>query len=100
MVYPISMGQKHEWSETTDLFTTFIVNLHVLVFVCQNRSYEKMGKKRKVEEVNGEDNEFEPAPKHLTVKHVKNQEKRLILVLEGAQLESVKVKKTYKICLN
>lgn len=54
-----------------------------------------MGKKRKVEETNGEDNEFEPAPKHLTVKHVKNQEKRLILVLEGAQLESVKVKKLY-----
>lgn len=46
-----------------------------------------MGKKRKALQ----DGEFDPAPKHLVVSHVKDQEKRLIIILENAQLESVKV---------
>lgn len=50
-----------------------------------------MGKKRKNED-NKDDNEYDPAPKHLQVKHIKNQEKRLIIILENAQLESVKVR--------
>ncbi|EZA59818.1 Ribosomal RNA small subunit methyltransferase NEP1 [Ooceraea biroi] len=39
----------------------------------------------------GEDDyEYDPAPKHLQVGHIRNQEKRLIVILENAQLESVK----------
>ncbi|GLH01265.1 hypothetical protein R5R35_007028 [Gryllus longicercus] len=49
-----------------------------------------MGKKRKLGEPENE-TEFDPPPAHLEVKHLKHQEKRLIIVLEGAQLESVKV---------
>jgi len=50
-----------------------------------------MGKKRKVG--NKEDEyEIDPVPKHLVVAHLKNQEKRLIIVLESAQLETVKVR--------
>ena len=49
-----------------------------------------MGKKRKDREESNE-YEFDPAPKHLQVAHIKNQEKRLIVILENAQLESVKV---------
>ena len=47
-----------------------------------------MGKKRKNED---DYNEYDLAPKHLQVAHMKNQEKRLIVILENAQLESVKV---------
>lgn len=50
-----------------------------------------MGKKRKLKSSNEDENEFDPVPKHLMVAHLKNQEKRLIIILEGAQLESVKV---------
>lgn len=51
----------------------------------------KMGQKRKNR--NGKDDfEYDPAPKHLHVVHIKNQEKRLIIILEKAQLESVKVR--------
>lgn len=49
-----------------------------------------MGYKRKKREEN--DYEYDPAPKHLQVGHIKNQEKRLIVILENAQLESVKVR--------
>ncbi|XP_017782424.1 PREDICTED: ribosomal RNA small subunit methyltransferase NEP1 [Nicrophorus vespilloides] len=49
-----------------------------------------MGKKRKLKD-SKDDNEFDPVPKHLVTAHVKNQEKRLIIILEDAQLESVKV---------
>lgn len=49
-----------------------------------------MGKKRKNNEKDDEF-EFDPLPKHLQVRHIKNQEKRLIVILENAQLESVKV---------
>jgi hypothetical protein len=50
-----------------------------------------MGKKRKV---GHKENEYEidPVPKHLVVAHLQNQEKRLIIVLENAQLETVKVR--------
>ncbi|KAK4882931.1 hypothetical protein RN001_006250 [Aquatica leii] len=49
-----------------------------------------MGKKRKLIK-NKDDNEFDPVPKQFITTHIKNQEKRLIIILEEAQLESVKV---------
>lgn len=52
-----------------------------------------MGKKRK-HESNENEYEFDPSPKHLQVSHVRDQEKRLIVILEGAQLESVKVRQS------
>lgn len=48
-----------------------------------------MGKRKIKKEV--DDDEYDPTPKHLVTTHIKNQEKRLIIILEGAQLESVKV---------
>lgn len=48
-----------------------------------------MGKKRKIKE--NDEYEFDPVPKHFVTTHLKNQEKRLIIILEGAQLETVKV---------
>jgi hypothetical protein len=49
-----------------------------------------MGKKRKL--ANKDDEyEIDPVPKHLVVAHLRNQEKRLIIILENAQLETVKV---------
>lgn len=55
-----------------------------------------MGKKRKV--ANKEDEyEIDPVPKHLVVAHLKNQEKRLIIVLESAQLETVKVGSSFQL---
>lgn len=47
-----------------------------------------MGKKRGRET---QDDEYDPTPKHLQVAHIKSQEKRLIVILQNAQLESVKV---------
>lgn len=47
-----------------------------------------MGKKRKN---NDDESEYDPSPKHLHTAHIKIQEKRLIVILENAQLESVKV---------
>ncbi|XP_046743874.1 ribosomal RNA small subunit methyltransferase NEP1 [Diprion similis] len=55
-----------------------------------------MGKKRK----HGEDKdefEFDPMPKHLQIAHIKNQEKRLIVILDEAQLESVKVGNSFEL---
>ncbi|KAL1458125.1 hypothetical protein WDU94_008296 [Cyamophila willieti] len=52
-----------------------------------------MGKKRKALQ----DGEFDPAPKHLVVSHLKDQEKRLIIVLEKAQLESVKTRNSFEL---
>lgn len=49
-----------------------------------------MKQKRKIRDE--DDHEYDPGPKHLQVGHIKNQEKRLIVILENAQLESVKVK--------
>jgi hypothetical protein len=50
-----------------------------------------MGKKRKLGNKDDEF-EFDPVPKHLVVAHLRNQEKRLIIILENAQLETVKVR--------
>lgn len=49
-----------------------------------------MGKKRKLAKDN--DLEYDPVPKHLVTSHIKKQEKRLIIILENAQLETVKVR--------
>ncbi|KAK0180971.1 hypothetical protein PV327_003297 [Microctonus hyperodae] len=52
-----------------------------------------MGKKR----TRDNENEYDPAPKHLHTVHIKNQEKRLIVILENAQLESVKAGKSFEL---
>ncbi|XP_029047599.2 ribosomal RNA small subunit methyltransferase NEP1 isoform X1 [Osmia bicornis bicornis] len=44
-----------------------------------------------------DDYEYDPAPKHLHVAHIKQQEKRLIIILEKAQLESVKVGNSFEL---
>lgn len=52
------------------------------------------GRKRKVERVQEQkkdENEFNLPAKFLKSSHVRAQEKRLIIVLEGAHLETVKV---------
>lgn len=69
---------------------------HVTALSCQQTQFAVywrvilvMGKKRKNDD---EEFEFDPAPKHLAAPgHIRNQEKRLIIVLEKAQLETVKV---------
>lgn len=68
--------------------------LHVYVYnieieISISNKCKKMGQKRKNRK---EDFEYDPAPKHLHIAHIKNQEKRLIVILEKAQLESVKVR--------
>ncbi|XP_015608603.1 ribosomal RNA small subunit methyltransferase NEP1 [Cephus cinctus] len=55
-----------------------------------------MGKKRKNLEEQDE-HEFDPSPKHLQIAHIKNQEKRLIIILDQAQLESVKVGNSFEL---
>ena len=50
-----------------------------------------MGKKRKFEVEQKDNNEFGLPAKFLATSHVRSQEKRLIIILEGAQLETVKV---------
>lgn len=50
-----------------------------------------MSKKRKFAVEQEETNEFSLSKKFLATSHVRAQEKRLIVVLEGAQLETVKV---------
>lgn len=52
-----------------------------------------MGKKRKLA-AKDEDFEYDPIPRHLVTSHIKKQEKRLIIILEKAQLETVKVRST------
>ncbi|CAH1363674.1 hypothetical protein MTP99_000013 [Tenebrio molitor] len=53
---------------------------------------KQRSKKRRLTQKDGnEDPEFDPVPKHLRTDHLKNQEKRLIIILENAQLETVKV---------
>lgn len=51
-----------------------------------------MGKKRKLQ-AKDDEFEFDPIPRHLVTSHIKKQEKRLIVILENAQLETVKVSK-------
>ena len=48
-------------------------------------------KKRKFVGNKEDDPEFDMTKKHLKTSHLRAQEKRLIIVLEGAQLETVKV---------
>lgn len=50
-----------------------------------------MGKgiKRKINEK--DENEFNLSYKHLSTSHIRSEDKRLIIILEGAQLETVKV---------
>lgn len=50
-----------------------------------------MGKRKIKDDSKHDENEYDPTPKHLITSHIKNQEKRLIIILENAQLESVKV---------
>ncbi|KAK6620963.1 hypothetical protein RUM43_011262 [Polyplax serrata] len=56
-----------------------------------------MGKKRKLNKNEEDDFEFDPAPRHLIDAHIKEQEKRLIVILEGAQLESIAVGKGFEL---
>lgn len=57
-----------------------------------------MGKKRKLRtKTEEEEFEFDPIPKHLVTAHIKNQEKRLIIILEKAHLESVKVGNSFEL---
>ena len=51
-----------------------------------------MGKKRKLG-AKDDEFEFDPIPRHLVTSHIKKQEKRLVVILENAQLETVKVNK-------
>lgn len=50
-----------------------------------------MGKKRKFEVEEKDDKDFALPAKFLATSHIRSMEKRLIVVLEGAQLETVKV---------
>lgn len=50
-----------------------------------------MSKKRKFTVEQEQTNEFSLSKRFLATSHVRAQEKRLIIVLEGAQLETVKV---------
>ncbi|XP_011500345.1 PREDICTED: ribosomal RNA small subunit methyltransferase NEP1 [Ceratosolen solmsi marchali] len=54
-----------------------------------------MGKKRKNDD--NDESEFDPVAKHLRTTHIKNQEKRLIVILENAQLESVKIGTSFEL---
>ena len=55
-----------------------------------------MNKKRKFkDQKRSNDSEYDPPSFLATVKHIKLQEKRLIVILEGAQLETVKVNDIY-----
>lgn len=47
-----------------------------------------MGRKRKA---NDDEDQYDLPSSHLSISHIAKQEKRLIIVLENAQLESVKV---------
>lgn len=55
-----------------------------------------MGKKRKFEVEQKDTNEFGLPAKFLATSHIRSQEKRLIIILEGAQLETVKVGPSFK----
>lgn len=57
----------------------------------------KIIKKRKFVGHKEDDPEFDLAKKHLKTSHIRALEKRLIIVLEGSQLETVKVNLAVKI---
>ena len=50
-----------------------------------------MGRKRKLQDDPEEEKEVDLPPSHLTASHMRKQEKRLIVVLENAQLETAKI---------
>lgn len=60
------------------------------------------GKKRKLEtrEKDNDANEFNLPAKFLASSHIRSNEKRLIVILDGAQLETVKVRKAHRIHLS
>lgn len=58
-----------------------------------------MNRKRKIKDSKSDEFEFDPLPKHLVTAHLKNQEKRLIIVLHDAQLETVKVSFVFKVLI-
>jgi len=47
--------------------------------------------KTKLKRAKEDEYEIDRKRRHLIVPHIENQEKRLIIILEGAQLETVKV---------
>jgi len=51
-----------------------------------------MGRKRKLKDAEEEPKEIDLPPKHLSVSHIRKEEKRLIVVLENASLETAKVR--------
>jgi hypothetical protein len=52
-----------------------------------------MGRKRKLNDGDEDESaEVDLPPKHLSVAHMRKEDKRLIVVLENAQLETAKVK--------
>ncbi|XP_063701307.1 ribosomal RNA small subunit methyltransferase NEP1 [Culicoides brevitarsis] len=55
-----------------------------------------MGKKRQIGEQKNED-EFDLSSKHLKTSHVRANDKRLIIILEGAQLETIKIGKAFEL---
>ncbi|PZC79793.1 hypothetical protein B5X24_HaOG215782 [Helicoverpa armigera] len=55
-----------------------------------------MGKKRKLG-AKDDEFEFDPIPRHLVTSHIKKQEKRLIVILENAQLETVKTGNSFEL---
>lgn len=59
-----------------------------------------MGRKRKLKEEEEDDNngpqEIDLPPAHLQVGHLRKEEKRLIVILEGSQLETAKVSKNFQ----
>lgn len=57
-----------------------------------------MGKKRKFDVEQKDTNEFGLPAKFLATSHIRSQEKRLVVILEGAQLETVKVSYFYAFC--
>ncbi|XP_058809510.1 ribosomal RNA small subunit methyltransferase NEP1 [Phymastichus coffea] len=54
-----------------------------------------MGNKRK--HYDDDESQFDPVSKHLQTAHIKHQEKRLIIILENAQLESVKIGSSFEL---
>ncbi|XP_045467516.1 ribosomal RNA small subunit methyltransferase NEP1-like [Harmonia axyridis] len=58
----------------------------------KNKAYDAtQAKKKKLSKDRSNEYEFDPIPRHLVTAHLKNQEKRLIVILENAQLETVKI---------
>ncbi|XP_035892193.1 ribosomal RNA small subunit methyltransferase NEP1 [Anopheles stephensi] len=56
-----------------------------------------MGKKRKAGAVEDDNGEYDLPAKHMNTSHIRANERRLIIVLEGAQLETVKVGQVFEL---